>query len=120
MKVKNLPKRIYLNISSTEEVVDYNSLSDVTFCNEPVSVEDCDVENVPYVNVSQCWHESPQTPRHPADCLVCVTCFTEDIVATKHLPGVYAKGKWHFESLPYQYSYTVKRWAYLSDLTPNT
>lgn len=31
MKVKNLPKKIYLNICSNEDEVDYNELNGVTF-----------------------------------------------------------------------------------------
>lgn len=36
MKVKNLPKKIYLNICSNEDEVDYNELNGVTFSTEKV------------------------------------------------------------------------------------
>ena len=57
MKVKNLPKKIYLNICSNEEEVDYNELDGVTFSTEKVGVTDCDTENVPYVNAASLWHD---------------------------------------------------------------
>ena len=34
MKVKNLPKKLYLNICSNEDEVDYNELNGVTFSTE--------------------------------------------------------------------------------------
>lgn len=57
MKVKNLPKKIYLNICSNEDEVDYNELEGVTFSTEKVGVTDCDTENVPYVNAASLWHD---------------------------------------------------------------
>ena len=57
MKVKNLPKKIYLNICSNEDEVDYNELNGVTFSTEKVGVTDCDTENVPYVNAASLWHD---------------------------------------------------------------
>ena len=57
MKVKNLPKKIYLNICSNEDEVDYNKLNGVTFSTEKVCVTDCDTENVPYVNAASLWHD---------------------------------------------------------------
>lgn len=48
MKIKNLPKKIYLNICSNEDEVDYNELNGVTFSTEKIGVTDCDTENVPY------------------------------------------------------------------------
>ena len=50
MQVKNLPKKIYLNICSNEDEVDYNELDGVTFSTEKVGVTDCDTENVHYLN----------------------------------------------------------------------
>ncbi len=57
MKIKNLPKKIYLNICSNEDEVDYNELDGVTFSTEKVGVTDCDTENVPYVNAASLWHD---------------------------------------------------------------
>lgn len=57
MKIKNLPKKIYLNICSNEDEVDYNELNGVTFSTEKVGVTDCDTENVPYVNAASLWHD---------------------------------------------------------------
>ena len=57
MKVKNLPKKIYLNICSNEDEVDYNELDGVTFSTEKVGVTDCGTENVPYVNAASLWHD---------------------------------------------------------------
>lgn len=34
MRIKNLPKKIYLNICSNEDEVDYNGLNGVTFSSE--------------------------------------------------------------------------------------
>lgn len=52
MKINNLPKKIYLNISSNEDEVNYNELDGVTLSTEKVGVTDCDTENVPYVNAA--------------------------------------------------------------------
>lgn len=49
MKMKNLPDKIYLNISANEEEVDYKELDGVTFSTEPIGVADCETENVAYV-----------------------------------------------------------------------
>ena len=57
MKVKNLPKKIYLNICSNEDEVDYNELNGVTFSTEKVGVTDCGTEKVPYVNAASLWHD---------------------------------------------------------------
>ena len=57
MKIKNLPKKIYLNICSNEDEVDYNKLNGVTFSTEKVCVTDCNTENVPYVNVASLWKD---------------------------------------------------------------
>lgn len=57
MKVKNLPKKIYLNICSNEDEVDYNELNGVTFSTEKVDVTDCDIENVTYMNAASLWHD---------------------------------------------------------------
>lgn len=57
MKIKNLPKKIYLNIGSNDEDVDYNELDDVTFSTEEVGATDCSMVNVPYVNVASLWHD---------------------------------------------------------------
>ena len=57
MKVKNLPKKIYLNICSNEDEVDYNKLNGVTFSTEKVGITDFNTENVPYVNAASLWHD---------------------------------------------------------------
>ena len=57
MKVKNLPKKIYLNICINEDEVDYNELNGVTFSTEKVGITDCNTENVPYVNAASLWHD---------------------------------------------------------------
>ena len=53
MEIKNLPDKIFLNISATEEEVNYNDLEGVTFSTEPVEANDCDTKNIMYVRVSQ-------------------------------------------------------------------
>ena len=57
IKVKNIPKKIYLNICSNEDEVDYNELEGVTFSTEKVGATDCDTENVTYVNAASLWHD---------------------------------------------------------------
>lgn len=57
MKIKNIPKKIYLNISSNEDEVDFNELDGVTFSTEKIGVTDCDTENIPYVNAASLWHD---------------------------------------------------------------
>ena len=57
MKIKNLPKKIYLNICSNEDEVDFNELDEVTFSTEKVGVTDCDTKNVTYVIAASLWHD---------------------------------------------------------------
>ena len=57
MKIKNLPKKIYLNICSNEDEVDYNELNGVTFSTEKIDVTDCNTGNVLYVNAASLWHD---------------------------------------------------------------
>ena len=57
MKIKNLPKKIYLNICSNEDEVDYNELNGVTFSTEKFVFTDCNTENVPYVNAASLLHD---------------------------------------------------------------
>ena len=57
MKIKNLPKKLYLNICSNEDEVDYNELDEVTFSTEKIDVADCNTENVFYVNAASLWHD---------------------------------------------------------------
>ena len=57
MKVNNLPKKLYLNICSNEDEVDYNELNGVTFSTEKIDVTDCNTGNVLYVNAASLWHD---------------------------------------------------------------
>ena len=57
MRIKNLPTKIYLNICSNEDEVDYNELDGVTYSTEKVGATDCDTENVPYLNAASLWHD---------------------------------------------------------------
>lgn len=57
MKVKNLPKKIYLNICSNKKEVDFNDCDIVTYCMKKIDDTDCDAENVPYVNAASLWHD---------------------------------------------------------------
>ena len=57
MKVKNLPKKIYLNICSNKKEVDFNDCDIVTYCTKKIDDTDCDAENVPYVNAASLWHD---------------------------------------------------------------
>ena len=52
MIIKNIPKKIYINICSNEDEVDYNELEGVTFSTEKVGATDCDTENVTYLNAA--------------------------------------------------------------------
>lgn len=57
MKLKNLPKKIYLNICSNKKEVDFNDCDIVTYCTKKIDDTDCDAENVPYVNAASLWHD---------------------------------------------------------------
>lgn len=58
MKIKNLPKKIFLQVTSNgEEEIDFNEQDDITWCAEEVGSCTSDTINVPYVNVDSLWHD---------------------------------------------------------------
>lgn len=85
MKIKNLPKKIYLNICSNEDEVDYNELNGVTFSTEKIGVTDCNTENVPYVNAASLWHDLKEE-KPPLKKLVMFRYSGRGVNPTSHSP----------------------------------
>ena len=54
-----LPKKIYLNYVNEDD-------EEKTWCVDPVYVEDCEMHNREYTDLSQVWHDSSEIPQHDA------------------------------------------------------
>lgn len=121
MRVFNLPRKIFLNIlGSKDEEVDFEKVkSKVSFSTEPVTDENREVQNVPYVNLGSHWHDVKEIPRLGEECLVCFDNIDIDIVRQLYSTAYYFKG-WHIDNLPKDGSSYILRWAYLSELDPKT
>lgn len=50
-----LPKKIYLNYVDEDD-------EEKTWCVDPVYVEDCEMQNREYTDLSQVWHEAKEEP----------------------------------------------------------
>lgn len=100
-----MPKKIYLNYVNEDD-------KEKTWSEEPVSVNDCEMQNREYTDLSQVWHDASEEPKNT--CVIfendrgCFRSFACDLP----LP---------IDGLDWKdivYCYSVKRWAYLSDILP--
>ena len=91
-----LPKKIYLNYVDEDD-------EEKTWCVDPVYVEDCEMQNREYTDLSQVWHDSSEIPQH--DALILFQSIYGDILLIR------------FQDR--QSSMTsIQRWAYVNDLLP--
>lgn len=97
-----LPKKIYLNYVNEGD-------EEKTWCVDPVYVEDCDMQNREYTDLSQVWHEAKEEPEKGK----LMIGIDEDSVS------IY---KWIYQYdcdwLYFAESNGLIRWAYIDDLLP--
>ena len=91
-----LPKKIYLNYVDEDD-------EEKTWCVDPVYVEDCEMQNREYTDLSQAWHDASEIPRD--DSLIIVQSVYGDILLRR------------FENRKSS-MVSIRRWAYINDLLP--
>ena len=91
-----LPKKIYLNYVDEDD-------EEKTWCEDPVYVEDCEMQNREYIDLSQVWHDSNEIPQH--DALILFQSTYGDILLIR------------FQDRQSRMT-TIHRWAYVDDLLP--
>lgn len=91
-----IPKKIYLNYVDEDD-------EEKTWCVDPVYVEDCDMQNREYTDLSQVWHDSSEIPQH--DALILFQSIYGDILLIR------------FQDRQSSMT-TIHRWAYVDDLLP--
>ena len=96
-----IPKKIYLNYVNEDD-------KEKTWSKEPVSVNDCDMQNREYTDLSQVWHNASEEPMREHVILVQYS----EVYATYRL-GEYSK-TWAYIAKKLK----IRRWAYVRDLLP--
>lgn len=91
-----LPKKIYLNYVDEDD-------EEKTWCVDPVYVEDCEMQNREYTDLSQVWHDSSEIPQH--DALILFQSIYGDILLIR------------FQDRQSSMT-TIQKWAYIEDLLP--
>ena len=97
-----IPKKIYLNYVHEND-------EEKTWCVDPVYVEDCEMQNREYTDLSQVWHNSKEEPEK-GKFLIGID---EDGVSVYNWVGQDECGWLSFA----EYNGLI-RWAYLEDLMP--
>lgn len=115
-----IPKKIYLNYVHEDD-------EEKTWCVDPVYVEDCEMQNREYIDLSQVWHdaeEEPQTGRQ------IVAINRKDVSFSgvywpynakgyvPKYPGVYWIGGGCMDGARLLDWQEAVKWAYIEDLLP--
>lgn len=100
-----IPKKIYLNYVEEE---DFDNGAEITWCVDPVSVADCEMQNREYIDLSQTWHPAEEEPTKEQPVLY-VTKNGKIAVLNK----VHA-GNWDW----YVDKYSIILWCYTEDVLP--
>ena len=98
-----LPKKIYLNYVNEDD-------EKKTWCVDPVYVEDCDMQNREYTDLSQIWHEVKEEPEK-GKLLIGID---EDGVS------IYKWADQDNDWLSFAECNGLFKWAYIGDLLPKT
>ena len=91
-----IPKKIYLNYVDEDD--EYKTWSE-----DPVYVEDCEMQNREYTDLPWVWHDSNEIPQH--DALILFQSIYGDILLIR------------FQDRKSSMA-TIQRWAYVDDLLP--
>lgn len=97
-----IPKKIYLNYVDEDD-------EEKTWCVDPVYVEDCEMQNREYTDLSQVWHESKEEPKKG------------EWILGEYQGGIYQTylcGYVDCEWSSYVKVFSLIRWAYVNYLLP--
>ena len=97
-----LPKKIYLNYVDEDD-------EEKTWCVDPVYVEDCDMQNREYTDLSQVWHEAKEEPEKGKSI---ISIGSTGVSAYKWVD------EWRCDWLDFAEWSELFRWAYVYDLLP--
>ena len=97
-----LPKKIYLNYVNEDD-------EKKTWCVDPVYVEDCDMQNREYTDLSQVWHNAKEEPEKGKSI---ISIGSTGVSAYKWVD------EWRCDWLDFAEWSELFRWAYIDDLLP--
>ena len=97
-----LPKKIYLNYVDEDD-------EEKTWCVDPVYVEDCDMQNREYTDLSQVWHDAKEEPEKGKSI---ISIGSTGVSAYKWVD------EWRCDWLDFAEWSELFRWAYVYDLLP--
>lgn len=103
-----IPKKIYLNYVHEDD-------EEKTWCVDPVYVEDCEMQNREYTDLSQAWHDAKEEPEEGTK--VVVIDNNGWTGSGLFNPRAMVKGVYIYGDLVVDW-YSVVRWAYIEDLLP--
>ena len=104
-----IPKKIYLNYVNEDD-------DEKTWSEEPVSVNDCDMQNREYTDLSQVWHHHSVVPTERNKNIIYITTFDEIYIERipRCLGGKLTDNSWN----DFAMRECVIGWAYIDDLMP--
>ena len=97
-----IPKKIYLNYVHEDD-------EEKTWCVDPAYLEDCEMQNREYTDLSQLWHEAKEEPKKGE----CILGEYQGGIYQTYLYG-YVDCEWS----RYAKVFSLIRWAYVNDLLP--
>lgn len=112
-----IPKKIYLNYVHEDD-------EEKTWCVDPVYVEDCEMQNREYTDLSQVWHDAKEEPEDGRQVVAikdntpfCGTYRQYDNKGyTPRYQGLYWSGGGCLSGAIWVYWEDVVKWAYIEDL----
>lgn len=115
-----MPKKIYLNYVDEDD-------EEKTWCVDPVYVEDCEMQNREYTDLSQLWHDAEEDPKELSQVVVIdkqgesfsglYWPYNEEGYTTRH-PGIYWYRDGRLIGARWLDWDSVAHWAYIDDLLP--
>ena len=97
-----LPKKIYLNYVDEDD-------EEKTWCVDPVYVEDCEMQNREYTDLSQVWHNAKEEPEKGKSI---ISIGSTGVSAYKWVD------EWRCDWSDFAEWSELFRWAYVYDLLP--
>ena len=99
-----IPKKIYLNYVHEDD-------EEKTWCVDPVYVEDCEMQNREYTDLSQVWHNAKEEPEKGKSI---ISIGSTGVSAYKWVD------EWRCDWLDFAEWSELIGWAYIDDLLPKT
>lgn len=97
-----IPKKIYLNYVHEDD-------EEKTWCVDPVYVEDCEMQNREYTDLSQVWHDAKEEPEKGKSI---ISIGSTGVSAYKWVD------EWRCDWVDFAEWSELFRWAYIEDLLP--